>query len=524
MGDVVVLLQLVLDPDDVLQLLEEPAVDLRQLVDALDGVPVLQRVRDDEDALVGRMGERGVDVVDLELLVRDEAVHALSDHPQALLDHFLEVTADGHHLADRLHARSQLARDALELAQVPARYLADDIVERRLEAGRRALGHVVLQLVQTVAEAELRGYERERVAGGLGRQRRRAAQTRVDLDHAVVLRVRVEGVLHVALADHADVADDLDRQLAQLVVLGVRQRLRRGDDDALAGVDAQRVEVLHVADRDAVVVAVAHDLVLDLLPALERLFDEYLRRVRERLVRQRVQLLVVVAEARSESAERIGRADNDRVAQFVRDALGLGHRRDGLALDRLHVDLVEFLDEFLPVLRVDDRLYGRTHYLHAVFFEHAAAVELHAAVQGRLAAEREQDALRALLLDYLLDVLGRDGQEINLVGDVLRSLDRSDVRVDEHRVDAFLLERLERLRARVVEFPGLADLKRSRPEQDHFLYLVYFLHFSMFWIKSSNRNSVSTGPPEASGWNCTEKNGFVRCRMPSLVPSLRFTK
>ena len=208
----------------------------------------------------------------------------------------------------------------------------------------------------------------------------------------------------------------------------------------------------------------------------------------------------------------------------MRDALGLGHRRDGLALDRLHVDLVEFLDEFLPVLRVDDRLYGRTHYLHAVFFEHAAAVELHAAVQGRLAAEREQDALRALLLDYLLDVLGRDGQEINLVGDVLRSLDRSDVRVDEHRVDAFLLERLERLRARVVEFPGLADLKRSRPEQDHFLYLVYFLHFSMFWIKSSNRNSVSTGPPEASGWNCTEKNGFVRCRMPSLVPSLRFTK
>ena len=116
MGDVVVLLQLVLDPDDVLQLLEEPAVDLRQLVDALDGVPVLQRVRDDEDALVGRMGERGVDVVDLELLVRDEAVHALSDHPQALLDHFLEVTADGHHLADGLHARSQLARDALELA------------------------------------------------------------------------------------------------------------------------------------------------------------------------------------------------------------------------------------------------------------------------------------------------------------------------------------------------------------------------------------------------------------------------
>ena len=40
----------------------------------------------------------------------------------------------------------------------------------------------------------------------------------------------------------------------------------------------------------------------------------------------------------------------------------------------------------------------------------------------------------------------------------------------------------------------------------------------------SNTNSVSVGPPHASGWNWVEKNGLVLCLMPSLVPSFMFTK
>jgi hypothetical protein len=63
---------------------------------------------------------------------------------------------------------------------------------------------------------------------------------------------------------------------AEHLVLVVVERLRRRDHDGLARVDAHRVEVLHVADGDAVVAEVAHHLVLDLLPALEVLLDEHL--------------------------------------------------------------------------------------------------------------------------------------------------------------------------------------------------------------------------------------------------------
>ena len=57
---------------------------------------------------------------------------------------------------------------------------------------------------------------------------------------------------------------------------GSGQRLDRRDDDRVAGVDAERVDVLHRAHRDARVLGVAHHLVLDLLPADEALLDHHL--------------------------------------------------------------------------------------------------------------------------------------------------------------------------------------------------------------------------------------------------------
>ena len=58
---------------------------------------------------------------------------------------------------------------------------------------------------------------------------------------------------------------------------------------------------LHVADSNAVVAAVAHDLVLDLLPALHALLDQDLRAGRERLSAERTQLRFVLRKAGPEA-------------------------------------------------------------------------------------------------------------------------------------------------------------------------------------------------------------------------------
>ena len=60
------------------------------------------------------------------------------------------------------------------------------------------------------------------------------------------------------------------------LVLAVGQRHRRRDRDRVAGVHAHRVDVLDRADDDDVVVAVAHQLELELLPAEHALLDQHL--------------------------------------------------------------------------------------------------------------------------------------------------------------------------------------------------------------------------------------------------------
>jgi hypothetical protein len=234
-----------------------------------------------------------------------EALVADVDHADGLLEALLKAAGDGHDLADGLHAGADAPVDARELAQIPAGHLDHEVVERGLEAGRRLLGDGVLEVGQLGAERELGGDVGQRVAGGLAGQGRRAGQPGVHLDHGVVLRLGVQAVLDVALAHDAQVAHHLDRRRAQLVVLLVAHRLRGSHDcavwrggefvssacakkrktkknekstDRLAGVDAHGVEVLHVTDGDGVALAVAHHLVLDLLPALHGLLDEDLRR------------------------------------------------------------------------------------------------------------------------------------------------------------------------------------------------------------------------------------------------------
>ena len=56
----------------------------------------------------------------------------------------------------------------------------------------------------------------------------------------------------------------------------VGQRLHGGDDDAIARMHAERVDVLHRADRNAGVLGVTHHLVFDLLPANEAALDHHL--------------------------------------------------------------------------------------------------------------------------------------------------------------------------------------------------------------------------------------------------------
>ena len=265
-------------------------------------------------------------------------------------------------------------------------------------------------------------------------------------------------------------ADNLDGEGAEFVVLGVCERLRGGNDDGLARVDTQRVEVLHVADRDTVVVAVAHHLVFYFFPAFQALLHQHLRGEGEGFLCQFIQLLLVVAEARAESAEGIRCTEDDGVAQSSCSSSRLLDSEACLALDGLHINLVQALHEEFAVFGVDNRLHGCTKHLHAVFLQRAVLVKRHTAVEGSLSAKGEQNAIGALFLYYFGYEERGDGQEINLVCYALAGLHRGDIGVDEHCVDTFLAQGFQCLRAGVVKFTCLTNLEGTGTENKNFLH------------------------------------------------------
>ena len=91
-----------------LQALQEPYVNLRQFLNALYRVALLQCLCDSEDTQVGGVLECIVQIIELRVVVAHEAVHALANHAQTFLHHLLERAADRHNFTDGLHRGTDL--------------------------------------------------------------------------------------------------------------------------------------------------------------------------------------------------------------------------------------------------------------------------------------------------------------------------------------------------------------------------------------------------------------------------------
>ena len=164
----------VLFVDDRFDLAQEPRVEAGDAVDFLDREFFTERLGDPQDTVRRTLAERGGDLLPADAFEFRHAVKPVEagfEAPKRLLHRFRKAPADGHDLADRLHRGGQFRLGALELFKREARDLGHDIVDGRLEAGRRRAGDLVGQLVQRVAHGQLRRDAGNRKTGGLGCER-----------------------------------------------------------------------------------------------------------------------------------------------------------------------------------------------------------------------------------------------------------------------------------------------------------------------------------------------------------------
>ena len=82
--------------------------------------------------------------------------------------------------------------------------------------------------------------------------------------------------------------------------------------------DAYRVQILHVADGDGGVVGIPHDLVFDLLEALDALFHQHLmdRRQRKGIFHDFPELLLIVRKSAAGTAKGKGRPQDNGIADL----------------------------------------------------------------------------------------------------------------------------------------------------------------------------------------------------------------
>ena len=234
--------------------------------------------------------------------------------------------------------------------------------------------------------------------------------------------------------------------------------------------DAHRVDVLHVADGDAVVRAVAHHLVLDLFPADQRLLDQYLRDGTrcEAASDDLVELIDGIGDAATGAAQRVCGPYDQRQTDVVHDPVGVFHGLCYLRRGHRLSDAHQQVSEQLAVLGVAYSLKRSAEQSHIVLVQDAGVGKLHCEVEAGLTSERRQQPVGALLVNDPVQYLDGQGLDVDDIGDVLIGHDRRRVRVHEDGSDAFLSQRLARLRACVVELRSLANDDRPRADNKYF--------------------------------------------------------
>ncbi|CCJ77186.1 hypothetical protein BN135_2250 [Cronobacter muytjensii 530] len=149
---------------------QEPAVDVGQVENAVNGQARAESVSDVPDTLGARVFQLTTDFGQrfrvIQAHFRVKTGRAYFQTAQRFLHRLLLSAANRHDLTDRLHLGGQAVVSARKFLKVKARNFGDNVVDRRLEGGRGATaGDVVHQLVEGIAHRQFRRHFGNRETG-----------------------------------------------------------------------------------------------------------------------------------------------------------------------------------------------------------------------------------------------------------------------------------------------------------------------------------------------------------------------
>ena len=161
------------------------------------------------------------------------------------------------------------------------------------------------------------------------------------------------------------------------------------------------IEVLDGADNNTVTCGIAHDLHLNLFPALNGLLYQHLMlwRKQESLLHNLYKLFWSMSNAAACATKGKAWANDHRVSQISNNALSVFHGVSDICASNLQANVLDCLAEELSVLTSADGLQVAADDLDVVLVKNASLTKADGAVQSGLASHVWQERVRTLALN-----------------------------------------------------------------------------------------------------------------------------
>ena len=486
---------------DFLDLAQEPRIDQRDFMEFFQREPDKHSLTDGEHtARVGcteltheffARGQRGAEVA-------AEADSPDFQRTQPFLERFLESPANGHGLTHALHGGGQFVLGSGELLKGEAGNLDHAVVDGGFEGRGGFAGNVVAELVQRIADGQLGRDLGDGEAGRLGSQRGGTGHAGVHLDDHEFAVSGIDAELHVRSAGlHTDFAHDGEGGVAHLLIFAVREGLRRGHGDGVAGVHAHGVHVFDGAHDHAVVRGITHDFHLKFFPADDRLLDhDFAHRAGGQAVaRDFLKVFHIVGDTAARAAERKGGADDHREGHGGTDAAHVVHIVGDGALRDLEADVFHRLTEQLAAFGLLDDFGPRADEFRAALGQHAGFRQRERRVQARLPAESGQDGARAFLAHDGGNRFRFDRFDVGAIRKPGVGHDGRRVGVHQYDLVSLFFQGLDALSPGIVEFARLADDDRARTDYHDLLEICTLGHIAPRWARVDLFRPQPASPP-----------------------------
>ncbi|OQC02603.1 MAG: hypothetical protein BWX80_03078 [Candidatus Hydrogenedentes bacterium ADurb.Bin101] len=241
---------------------------------------------------------------------------------------------------------------------------------------------------------------------------------------------------------------------------------------------AHGVHILNEADRDNLILCVAHDFEFQLFPAQHGFLDEHLSHQTggEPARGHRAQLLLIEHQSASCAPHRIGRPQHHRVTQFRRDGFRLFHAVCQFTFGHFNADGIHGFLERFAVFPAFDGIQLDADDLDIIFVQHPGLGQLRGKIQAALAAQVRQQRIRPLFFNNLGEGFHIERLYIGGIGH--DRVGHNGCRIGIYQ-QGFIPQRAQRLAGLgtgVIELACLANDNRARTNNHNFVDIVSTRH------------------------------------------------